>query len=342
MENETHSWGPQVEEASKGSAVLGIVGALLGAVIGAVPWFLASAFTSFFIGYLGFLIGWAAAFGYGKLHGRRSYPFAMVTVVVCSVAALVLADFASNMFVLCTDADWKRTASYYGISVAKLAFDSITDSENLHIILPNLMIGLLIGLLGVASCRQYVRNYAESGEVGRRPAPGPNMDMAMAMAAARENANRWAAPASTGLGLPRQFAVRAPKASMAVGVIAAVFAVLLLFFALLMAASGVEAVPMILVLGLVLLVEAVFLILQGKNRRLEVDGDQLCAYTTFGKATPFHVSDIGSVSMPSLMTGASKLYSKSGEVLFKYNNKARNLPLLMQYLAEHNISLRAD
>lgn len=80
MEQETIRRGPELEEVSRGSVILGVIGAFLGAV----PWFLASTFTNFFIGYLGFLIGWAAAFGYSKLHGRKSFPLAMVTVAVPS------------------------------------------------------------------------------------------------------------------------------------------------------------------------------------------------------------------------------------------------------------------
>ena len=138
MGNETVYQGPELEETSKGSEILVIVGALVGAVVGAIPWFLASTFTHFFIGYLGFLIGWASAFGYGKLNGRRSFPFAIITVVVCSIIALVLADFASNMYVLCTDAEWQHDAWLMGMSVAELAYLSITAPENLRIILPNL------------------------------------------------------------------------------------------------------------------------------------------------------------------------------------------------------------
>ena len=339
MENETRYRGPEIEEESKGSAVLGIVGALVGAVVGAVPWFLASTFTHFFIGYLGFLVGWAAAFGYGKLHGRRTYRFAMVTVVICSILALVLADFASNMFVLCMDADWQDTARYYGVPVYVLAFILVTAPENLHLILPNLIIGLLIGILGVVSCRVYVRSYTQSGEVGRSPVPTMDPNLEIAKANARENATRWAKPASTGLELPREFAVRAPRFQLVCGICFLVFAILLLFFTLLLATTGEDAVCVLLVLSLILLAESLVMTFQGINKRLEVDGGELCAYSLLGKATPFRADDVAGVTMPSVMTGACKLYGKNGRVLFKYNSKYRNLPLLMQYLSEHNIPL---
>ena len=338
MENETRYRGPEIEEESKGSAVLGIIGALLGAVVGAVPWFLASTFTHFFIGYLGFLIGWASAFGYGKLHGRRSYRFAMVTVVICSILALVLADFASNMVALCTDADWQETAYYYGVPVYVLAAILITAPENLHLILPNLLIGLLIGILGVVSCRVYVRNYTESGELGRRPAaPIMNTSSEIAMANARANANRWAQPASTGLELPRQFAVRTPKMFTVCGIAFVAFSVLFLLFALMLATMGDAVILFVLVA--VIMIESLWMLLQGLNKRLEVDGGELCAYSALGKGTPFRADDIAGVTMPSVMTGACRLYGKNGKVLFKYNNKYRNLPLLMQYLSEHNVPL---
>lgn len=339
MESGTRYRGPEIEEESKGSTVLGIIGALLGAVVGAVPWFVASTFAHFFIGYLGFLVGWAAAFGYGKFHGRRSYRFAMVTVVICSILALVLAEFASNLFVLCTDADWQETAYYYGVPVYVLAAILITAPENLHLILPNLIVGLLIGILGVVSCRVYVRNYTQSGELGRRPVPTMDPNSEIAMANARENATRWARPASTGLGLPRQFAVRAPRFQLICGIFFLAFAALLLFFTLLLSTTGEDAVLILLVLSLIITVEALAMLLRSINKRLEVDGNELCAYTALGRATPFRADDIAGVTMPSVMTGACKLYGKNGKVLFKYNNKDRNLPLLMQYLSEHNVPL---
>lgn len=335
MENETVYRGPEIEETPKGSVILGILGALVGAVIGAIPWFLASTFTSFFIGYLGFLIGWAAAFGYGKLHGRRSFGVAMVIVVVSSIVALVLADLASNMYVLCTDPGWQADARRWRVPVAELAFFSIIDPDNLHIVLPNLLIGLLIGLLGVASCAGYVRNYTQSGEVGRRPERPASPAFAGAV-------NGWTQPATTGLELPRQFAVRAPKRNMVTGVVLLVlFGILMVFsvFVGVMADMGAGALLFALIY-IWLLIAAVILILQGKNWRLEVDGDRLCAYTWFGKATEFHASDIASVSVPSMLSGQGRLYDQEGKVLFRFTAIMQNQPLLMQYLSEHNVPLR--
>ena len=58
-ENETaadaRSYACEWEDTPQGNRVTGVIGAMLGAMIGAIPWFIASTFTSNFIGWLGFL-----------------------------------------------------------------------------------------------------------------------------------------------------------------------------------------------------------------------------------------------------------------------------------------------
>ena len=97
----------ELEEPPRGSALTGILGALFGALVGAVPWFLTSTFADFFVGWLGFLVGVAACWGYRLFKGRRSTRFAMATVIVCSLLALFAAEIASWMYVLCSDPEWQ-------------------------------------------------------------------------------------------------------------------------------------------------------------------------------------------------------------------------------------------
>ena len=102
----------ELEEPPRGSALTGILGALFGALVGAVPWFLTSTFADFFVGWLGFLVGVAACWGYRLFKGRRSTRFAMATVIVCSLLALFAAEIASWMYVLCSDPEWQADAAW--------------------------------------------------------------------------------------------------------------------------------------------------------------------------------------------------------------------------------------
>lgn len=100
----------------------------------------------------------------------------------------------------------------------------------------------------------------------------------------------------------------------------------------------------IVILAMLLIYGALFalslhMFLAGRNRRLEIDGDQLCSYTTTGYPNAFRASDIAGVSIAPL-NGFSKLYGADGEVLFKFQRSMRNHSLLMQYLAEHHAPLR--
>ena len=137
----------ELEEPPRGSALTGILGALFGALVGVVPWFLASTFADFFVGWLGFLVGVAACWGYRLFKGRRSTRFAMATVIVCSLLALFAAEIASWMYVLCSDPEWQADAAWYGIPVAQLAWESILMPENWGIMAPSMLMGMVIGVL---------------------------------------------------------------------------------------------------------------------------------------------------------------------------------------------------
>ena len=133
----------ELEEPPRGSALTGILGALFGALVGAVPWFLTSTFADFFVGWLGFLVGVAACWGYRLFKGRRSTRFAMATVIVCSLLALFAAEIASWMYVLCSNPEWQADAAWYGIPVAQLAWESILMPENWGIMAPSMLMGMV-------------------------------------------------------------------------------------------------------------------------------------------------------------------------------------------------------
>ena len=317
--------GPEISE-DQGSIPMGAVGALLGALVGAIPWFLVSAFTTFYVGWLGFLVGWAAAFGYRKLKGRKSFGLAMATVVISSLLALIVAEYGSWMLRLCMDPDWQADAAYYGIPVARLAFESLLLPENLEIILPGLVMGLVLGGLGILAAGTYVRQYTDPGmaaEIARR---------------AQMIRNPLAGFQSTGLELPRRFTVGFGNGRKTLLIVLAVVEFLLI--ALLLMIGGLmgswgytDTFGLMLSLCLIVGAVMVFAVLQ-MRKHIDVDGDYLLA-----KGQTFGAWDIANVSM-SQLNGAIKLYGHDNRVLAQFNNNMKNAPLMMQWLREHNIPLR--
>lgn len=316
-----------------GSLLLGIIGGLVGALIGAVPYLLVRQLTGFFVGGLGFVTGWASACGYRLLRGRRSFRAAMVVVAVCSLAALVLADFAANMLSLCNSPDWQASAKQLGIPVSRLAFESLLAPANRGAILPNLLMCLLVGLIGVFWAGRYVRKYTDPEWFEEITAE--ERQEATAGVLIQDDFDL------SGMELPLEFTVRAPKRTVVTGIV--LFAMITILMALCVAA-GILAeigagVALLVILYLVLAGLTAVLILQGKNRRLEVEGELLRAYDLLGRQRQFLARDIVSMGV-SNVNGYAKLYAWDGQVLFKFNRIMNNEPLLMKYLSEHNIPLR--
>ena len=310
----------------EGSVLRGVLGAFLGACVGAIPWLLVSAFTSFYVGWLGFLIAWASVFGYKKLKGRKSYVLAMLSVVLSSVAALVLAEFGGWMVVLCTDPEWQADAARWHISVARLAFESLLMRENMHIILPNLLIGLVIGGLGIFSARRYVRQYTD---------PEKAAELERRAQTIRQPLTNFE---STGLTLPRQFTVgmgKGRKASVTVmAVIFCLLAAFLLLVGAMLAADGESAAFVTMLILAVALGAVMVLAMTVVRRHIDVDGDRLLV-----KGREIWPQDIAGVSMAQ-MNGAIKLKGHDGKVLAQFNNAMQNAPLMLQWLKEHNIPLQ--
>ena len=158
------------EKLTVGSYLLGLLGALLGALIGAIPWFIASTFLSIFVGWLGFIVGLASFFGYKLFKGARSVPFAMVSVIVLSVAAICLAEFAGYMYVYWQA--WTELAAEEGVVLsagelfrlsAGTVFEALANPEYTVEMVGNLVIGLAIAVLGIVTVRRHIFAYANEG-----------------------------------------------------------------------------------------------------------------------------------------------------------------------------------
>lgn len=157
-----------------GSYFRGILGALLGAVVGAIPWFIVSTFLNYFVGLLGFVIGLGAFFGYRLMKGARNTVFAFVAIILSSILAICLAEYADYFYrvwaylmdslktegAALTDVGFGRMFAYSASATLTVMF----DSETVGSVMSNLAIGLVIGILGIITVRKYIFAYVnESG-----------------------------------------------------------------------------------------------------------------------------------------------------------------------------------
>ena len=326
--------GCEVEEKPRGNAVSGIFGALLGAFVGAVPWFLASTFADFFVGWLGFLVGVAACYGYRLCKGRRSTRFAMVTVIASSLLALFAAEIASWMYVLCSDPDWQADAAWLGISVAELAWGSILMPENWGIMAPSMLMGMVIGVLGVVCVRQKVLAYTDPE---RAASTAQGSYSTSAMQAAQANA-------AAGFSVPRSFTVRD---KIWVKVIVFLFGVVctlgfLVLFAGVLGSSLDEPESWSLAesigfsaFSLLMAAFGVFLMFHVR-RKLVVENGVLSYLPTFGKARAFRISDIAGMTIGA---NGRRLIGHDGRTLARFEDNQENSVILLQYLNEQGVSL---
>jgi len=147
-----------VEIQKEGSYATGLLGALLGAAVGAIAWCLVMQL-GIIASLVGFAIGWLAEKGYTLLKGKAGKG-KVVILIFAVIFGVLLGTFAAHAV------DWYRAiAEYYPDAVAtingrevlvgygdipKLILYTLgTDSEYLGATVKDVLLGLLFAFMGV-------------------------------------------------------------------------------------------------------------------------------------------------------------------------------------------------
>ena len=139
----------------------GILGALLGAVVGVLPWFGASILLNWQFGWLAFLVSTGAFVGYTRLCGAHRTGFATAVIVISSLAAMYL----SNLAEVC-------------VSVYRLAEELPMETVWAFLqqggavspaVWQNMLFGVVFAAIGLAAVRSRVLTYTHEPWFLRRP-----------------------------------------------------------------------------------------------------------------------------------------------------------------------------
>lgn len=137
----------------------GLLGAALGALVGAIPWFLVSTFLEFYVGWLGFIVAFASFFGYKLLRGAKVKWYGITVMILFSVIAIYLSEFFSYVYYLTNDPEWQEYAALEGMEIFPYVISSLLMPENLLLILKDTAVGIIIGILGVCSNIKAINTY---------------------------------------------------------------------------------------------------------------------------------------------------------------------------------------
>ena len=124
---------------------MGLLGAVLGTLVGLIPWVLLAR-AGYFASIAGFLIGLCAKKGYELFRGKLGRP-KLVVLIVCSVLGVVLAQYVDVLIELIIGLDGYFFS--FGEMIVLTAQFILTVPEVLTPFLINLVLGLVFALAGL-------------------------------------------------------------------------------------------------------------------------------------------------------------------------------------------------
>ena len=99
--------------------------------------------------------------------------------------------------------------------------------------------------------------------------------------------------------------------------------------------TGLAESRNILIAGVFSVLAGIVLLLDCKNHRLEVDGEQLRYTSMFGQSVSFRAEEIGGVGFDFLEN--LKLLTADGRLLARLERGMTNYQMLLHYLEDHHV-----
>lgn len=137
-----------VKQENEGSYGKGTIGALLGAIIGAIPWAIVQYF-GYITAIIGLLIGWLAKKGYDLFHGKNGKG-KIVILIISAIIGVIIGNFGSDViYLIGAVRDGSIAGMGYGDIPAFIAYVFSTDSEYAASVVKNVILGIVFAMLGM-------------------------------------------------------------------------------------------------------------------------------------------------------------------------------------------------
>lgn len=151
----------QLREEDTGSYGTGLVGALVGGIIGAIPWAIVL-YLGYFASVVGLLIGFLANKGYGWFKGKNGKA-KLVILIVAALFSVCLGTFGADAITLVSMiAAGEMPGMAYGDILPLIIEVLLTDGEYLTITLTNIALGMVFALLGMWGVLRQTKNETAS------------------------------------------------------------------------------------------------------------------------------------------------------------------------------------
>lgn len=150
-----------LKETKTGSYGTGFIGALLGALVGAIPWAIVMNF-GYVLSALGFLIGFCSKKGYELLHGKVGKGKVAI-VLLCSIAGAVLGCYGGYALTVAIEVQ-KEALPYTLTDVPMLLSLLFEDSEFTAAFVKDLLIGGAFAILGLSGIFRQLNDEANAGK----------------------------------------------------------------------------------------------------------------------------------------------------------------------------------
>ncbi len=142
-------------DSDTGSYATGVLGAFLGAIVGAIPWAVVQ-YNGYILSILGLLIGWCSKKGYELLHGKsgRGKP---AIIILAAILGVVIGCLGSDLLTVMVMISNNEIRGATMADIPLIFSNLFQDGDYVGALVRNLLMGGVFALIGMISVFQQLK-----------------------------------------------------------------------------------------------------------------------------------------------------------------------------------------